>query len=92
MPTFRVVARAQGSQRKVCRSPLTKDGPVWLNPRDVAERVPGLTVENLAELRKNGRGPAYYKPTGARGKVILYSAREVEQWIMRGRMGTREQP
>lgn len=80
------------SLRQPAATSIASPTVVWLAPADVAARVPGLTVENLAELRKNGRGPAYYKPTGARGKVILYSAREVEEWIMRGRVGTREQP
>lgn len=65
--------------------------PEWLAPADVAERVPGLTVENLAELRKTGKGPAYFKPTGERGKVILYASADVDAWIRSARHSTREQ-
>lgn len=63
----------------------------WLAPADVAARVPGLTVENLAELRKTGKGPAYFKPTGDRGKVIVYAAADVDAWIRSARHSTREQ-
>lgn len=63
----------------------------WLSPGQVAERVPGLTVENLLELRKTGKGPAYFKPTGDRGKVILYAASDVDAWIHASRHSTREQ-
>lgn len=63
----------------------------WLAPADVAARVPGLTVENLAELRKTGKGPAYFKPTGERGKVIVYAAADVDEWVRAGRHSTREQ-
>jgi hypothetical protein len=71
--------------------PATADEPVWLSPADVAARVPGLTVENLAELRKTGKGPAYFKPTGERGKVIIYSAADVDAWVRAARHTTREQ-
>jgi len=64
---------------------------VWLGPADVAARVPGLTVENLAELRRTGKGPAYFKPTGKRGKVIIYSAADVDAWVRSARHSTREQ-
>jgi len=53
--------------------------------------VPGLTVENLAELRRTGKGPAYFKPTGKRGKVIIYSAADVDAWVRSARHSTREQ-
>lgn len=67
------------------------DEPAWLSPADVSARVPGLTVENLAELRKTGKGPAYFKPTGERGKVILYASADVDAWIRSARHSTREQ-
>ncbi|MGN7859497.1 hypothetical protein ACTJI8_02840 [Microbacterium sp. 22303] len=51
-----------------------------------------MTVANLQELRKTGRGPAYYKPTGAGGKVICYDEAEVYAWVLGSRIGTREQP
>lgn len=71
--------------------PATASPAEWLSPVDVAARVPGLTVENLAELRKTGKGPAYFKPTGDRGKVIVYAAADVDEWVRAGRHSTREQ-
>lgn len=71
--------------------PTTASTAEWLSPVDVAARVPGLTVENLAELRKTGKGPAYFKPTGERGKVILYASADVDAWIRSARHSTREQ-
>lgn len=65
--------------------------PVWLSPAQVAERIPGLTVANLQELRKKGTGPAYFKPTGPTGKVIVYSEADVDAWVTKSRIGTREQ-
>lgn len=50
----------------------------WLSPADVANRVPGITVANLQELRKNGRGPRYYKPTP---KTVVYSAADIDAWV-----------
>ncbi|MGO2746889.1 hypothetical protein [Microbacterium sp.] len=44
-----------------------------MSPADVAVSVLGLTVVNLGELRKSGKGPAYFEPTGDQGKVILCS-------------------
>lgn len=65
--------------------------PTYLSPAGVAARVPGLTVEHLAELRKNGRGPRYRKPTGERGKVIIYTVADVDAWVEAGLITTRDQ-
>jgi hypothetical protein len=75
-------SRGELSQRVVHR---------YLSPEQVCEIVPGLTVANLQELRKSGRGPAYYKPTGAAGKVIVYAEAEVREWVQSSRTSTREQ-
>lgn len=64
--------------------------PVRLSPEQVCERVPGMTVAYLADLRKRGKGVRYYKPTGARGRVVLYEASEVDAWIRAGLTTTRE--
>jgi len=48
----------------------------------VCERVPGLTVRNLEELRGKGRGPRYYKPTGPNGKVVVYEQGDVDAWVL----------
>lgn len=65
--------------------------PVWLSPVQVAEHVPGLTVENLKQLRKTGKGPAFHKPTGSHGKVTLYRLDDVDAWVAGARTATREQ-
>lgn len=61
---------------------------VWLSPQQVAERVPGMTVANLQELRKRGKGPAYSKPTL---KTVVYAQADVDAWVARSRVSTREQ-
>ena len=57
----------------------------------VCELVPGLTVANLQELRKKGRGPRYSKPTGELSKLILYRRGDVMRWIDGAMIGTRDQ-
>lgn len=65
--------------------------PIWLSPEQVCERVPGMTLDNLAYLRKNRKGPAFHKPTGQYGNITLYAASDVDEWVARSRQGTREQ-
>lgn len=48
-----------------------------------------MTVENLAELRKTRKGPAFHKPTGPHGKVTLYAVADVDAWVARSRVETR---
>jgi hypothetical protein len=63
----------------------------YLSPKDVCEMIPGMTVANLSELRRTGKGPKYYKPTGLHGKIILYKEVDVRAWIDAGVITTREQ-
>ena len=63
----------------------------YLSPDQVCDLVPGMTVENLQELRKKGTGPAFCKPTGDHGKVIIYRETDVREWVENSRRGTREQ-
>lgn len=59
----------------------------YLSPAQVCDLVPGMTVENLKELRKTGRGPAYFKPTGETyGKVVVYAEADVRLWVEAGRI------
>jgi len=44
----------------------------------VAAELTGLTVGGLAQLRYNGRGPRFYKPTP---KKVLYKRSEIIAWI-----------
>lgn len=63
----------------------------YLSPEQVCELVPGMTVANLKDLRARGKGPAYHKPTGPRGRITLYAEADVVAWIRRSRVSTREQ-
>lgn len=61
----------------------------YLSPADVCELVPGLTVVNLGELRKKGRGPRYSKPTL---KLVVYREADVIDWLDASLVYTRDQP
>lgn len=63
----------------------------YLSPAQVCELVPGMTVSNLRELRKTGKGPAYFKPTGDRGHVTLYARADVIAWVEKSRVSTKDQ-
>lgn len=63
----------------------------FLSPEQVCELVPGLTVANLKDLRTSGRGPAFFKPTGERGKVTIYARADVVDWVKRSRTSTKDQ-
>jgi hypothetical protein len=65
-----------------------REAAVWLSPAQVCERVPGMTEEILQHLRKNRQGPAFYKPTL---KTTLYLESEIDAWVARSRVQTREQ-
>lgn len=74
-------------------TPIRRESPAdrYLEPGMVQEIVPGLTADRLRELRKEGRGPAYSKPTGERGRLIYYTEKDVRAWVAAGRTSTREQ-
>jgi hypothetical protein len=48
-----------------------------------------MTTEILKQLRKRRQGPGYFKPTGARGKVVLYLESEVRGWVEASAVETR---
>ena len=50
----------------------------YLSPEQVCELAPGLTKNNLAQLRFTGKGPRYRKPTP---KTVIYLESEVVAWI-----------
>jgi hypothetical protein len=52
--------------------------PVYLTPDQVILMLPGISRGQLAQLRFNGRGPAYRKPTP---KTVLYVEAEVIEWV-----------
>lgn len=63
----------------------------YLSPEQVCELVPGMTVANLKQLRKEGKGPRYSKPTGDRGHITLYREADVVAWVEAAFVTTREQ-
>ncbi len=63
----------------------------FLSPEQVCEILPGMTVANLKDLRASGKGPAFFKPTGPQGKVVLYSRADVDAWVRVSRVSTRDQ-
>lgn len=52
--------------------------PTYLTPEQVCALVPGMTRNNLAQLRFQGKGPRFYKPTE---RKVLYSKEEVLAWV-----------
>ncbi|GGH33941.1 helix-turn-helix transcriptional regulator [Microbacterium album] len=60
----------------------------WLSPEQVCERVPGMTIDRLKDMRKRGVGPKYYKPTL---KTVTYSSRDIDTWVESTVVTTREQ-
>lgn len=61
----------------------------WLSPAQVCELLPGMTEDILTARRKQRLDPPFFKPTGERGKVVLYDRADVEQWIRSARVPTR---
>ena len=60
----------------------------YLTPDQVCEIVPGMTKNNLAQLRFKGTGPRYYKPTP---RVVLYREDDIHEWVeSSARTGTAE--
>jgi hypothetical protein len=64
---------------------------VWLSPEQVCDLLPGMTVEILLARRKKRLDPPYFKPTGDRGRVILYRRADVEAWVEQYRVATRSE-
>jgi predicted DNA-binding transcriptional regulator AlpA len=49
----------------------------FIQPAEVTE-ITGLSVAALAQLRYQGRGPRFYKPTP---RTVLYKRAEVVSWV-----------
>lgn len=62
--------------------------PVWLSPAQVCEVVPVLTVRDLEDMRANGTGPAFSRPTP---RKVVYLEGDVRAWLQSKREATREQ-
>ena len=54
------------------------DQDKYLSPEEVCELIPGMTKGTLAQLRLNGNGPTFRKPTP---KKVIYKESEVIAWI-----------
>lgn len=63
----------------------------YLSPEQACEKVPGWTVEQLKQMRAAGKGPAYSKPNGPRGKVTIYREDDIDAYLAETRVSTREQ-
>lgn len=50
----------------------------YLTPEQVCDLVPGMTKTNLAQLRFNGNGPKFLKPTP---RTVVYRERDVIEWL-----------
>jgi predicted DNA-binding transcriptional regulator AlpA len=49
----------------------------FIQPTEVGE-ITGLSIAALAQLRYQGRGPRFYKPTP---RTVLYKRSEVIDWV-----------
>jgi predicted DNA-binding transcriptional regulator AlpA len=49
----------------------------FIQPAEVGE-ITGLSIAALAQLRYQGRGPRFYKPTP---RTVLYKRSEVIDWV-----------
>jgi predicted DNA-binding transcriptional regulator AlpA len=52
-------------------------GQDFIQPAEVGE-ITGLSIAALAQLRYQGRGPRFYKPTP---RTVLYKRSEVIDWV-----------
>lgn len=60
----------------------------YLTIDQVCNLIPGMTRNNLAQLRFKGQGPRYFKPTP---KTVLYTEADVLAWVEASvRTGTAE--
>lgn len=49
---------------------------------EAVKLIPGMTRNHLAQLRYDGTGPVFYKPTG---RTVFYKASEIYAWMEAGR-------
>ncbi|MDQ1217187.1 helix-turn-helix transcriptional regulator [Microbacterium arborescens] len=50
----------------------------YLTPKQAADLVPGMTTNNLAQLRFTGKGPKFLKPTP---RTVVYRRSDVIAWL-----------
>lgn len=49
-----------------------------LTPQQVCDLIPGMTPPKLAQLRFNGGGPRFLKPTP---RTVVYRESQVAAWL-----------
>lgn len=50
----------------------------YLAPAEVCAMIPGMTSNNLAQLRFTGKGPKFLKPTP---RTVVYRETDVVSWL-----------
>lgn len=56
----------------------TLAGRTYLSPKELAERIPGMTIGNLAQMRFRGDGPKFMKPSP---KLVVYDWVDAVAWL-----------
>lgn len=50
----------------------------FITAAEVAELLPGVTIQGLAQMRYRGDGPPFFKPSP---RVVLYRRADIAEWI-----------
>lgn len=50
----------------------------YLSPKEAAALIPGMTVALLGQLRFQGKGPKFLKPTP---RKVVYRERDLLEWL-----------
>lgn len=59
----------------------------YMTIEQVLELVPCVSRGNLATMRHDGRGPAFYKPTS---RTVLYDKQSVLEWVQNSAVDMKE--
>lgn len=62
--------------------PTTTAPEPFLSIDQALPLMPGMTRNHLAQLRYDGTGPVFYKPTP---RTVFYRASDIFKWIEAGR-------
>lgn len=63
---------------KTAATDITPPVSRYLAPAEVVEIVPGLTVDNLAQMRHRGTGPIFLKPSP---RTVVYREDHIHEWL-----------
>lgn len=50
----------------------------YLSPEQVCDLIPGITKNNLAQMRFKGQGPKFVKPTP---RIVVYREDDIFEWL-----------